>query len=102
MDDFSPKPIAPSFDYEEVEQEQVLDQETKQLADSYYHPAWIQVENMFVEELERLSLPVARNLPAEEYKIEGVANEKVAAVIKSIWKRVQDAVEATESKRGGQ
>lgn len=96
MDDFSPVPHAPALERTEEEIEQVLTVEDKKIAEAYFHPAWAKVEQMFIEVIEASRLPVDSKLPAEEYKITGIANEQVANRLIQILGRVKDAVEATE------
>lgn len=99
MDDHSLRPIAPSLDFEAEELDNELQAETKQLADSYFHPAWGSVEQMFIETIEALenAASVDASLLASEYKIDALSNVKSAAVLKGILGRVKDAVEAVES-----
>ena len=97
-DDFSPTPHAPQIDQEEI-LDQIDIQEDKQLADSYFHPAWGKVEEIIVEAVNSLSSIASVNpeLPSDEFAIECKGNLKAVAVINGIWGKIKDAVESVES-----
>lgn len=108
MDDQGIKPTAPLVDASvEEDQDQLASIHDKEVSKAYFHPAWIEVEKMFLEAFELCSQPVDPKLSAEEYKIEGISNTKVKAKLTEILARVKNAVEAVESaeprvtKRGG-
>lgn len=101
MDDFSPRPVAPSLDRMEADlQDQELDQVTKNISDSYFHPAWAAVEQMFNEVIDECSQPVDERLLAEEFKIKSLANQQTKHKLLAIWGRVKDAVSAIEGSSG--
>lgn len=96
MDDMAPVPQAPQPLVQDDVQEEVVSDEDKFTAASYFHPAWGAVEKMFLEEIETLSLPVPEDKEAAEYKITSIANERVKGKLNEILARVKTAVKATE------
>jgi hypothetical protein len=101
MDDLSLRPKTPKFKNVEPEYEELASVTDKKTARAFFHPSWEEVEKMFLESIEQCRLPVQSSLPAEEYKIEGRSNEKVANKLTEILERVKNAVSAVEqSKRG--
>lgn len=97
-DDFSPAPIAPQITQEDVSDE-IDVQEDKQLADSYFHPAWGKVEEIIITACEDLKsiASIDQSLPADQFTIEAKANIKAAAVLVGVWGKIKDAVESVES-----
>ena len=98
MDDFSPAPIAPSLDFTEAAPDPELVSEDVQLSESYFHPAWGKVSEIFDEYLSQTRYGCGDpKLPAEEYKIEDQVNKRVAAKLTEVLLRIQNAVESVES-----
>jgi hypothetical protein len=103
MDDYSFAPISPSLEMdipEEVEETKQAERQDARLAKAYFHPNWEGVEQFFEERLEALAQRPDSKLPAEEYKIESLANQKAETIIKDVWIGVKNAVTAVnESER---
>lgn len=108
MDDTGIHPTAPIIPTEpEIDGNDLAAEIDKETARAYFHPAWIEVEKMFVEAIELATYPVDPKLPADEYKIEALSNFKVKAKLTEILQRVANAVSAVEAQprnrtRGGQ
>ena len=103
MDDYSPQPIAPSLSLEPEEEtlENFLEKDQR-LAKSYFHGSWEAVQDIFEDKIEALRVGCLNaDLSAEEYKIEDLANKRVALHLKDILVQVQNAVTATEKRRKG-
>lgn len=98
MDDFSPAPIAPALDVSEPQVDPELLSEDVQLSESFFHPAWSKVAEIFDEVLAQTQYGTNdAKLPADEYKIEDQVNKRVAAKLKEVLLRIQSAVESVES-----
>lgn len=97
MDDSALVPVAPQIEYTPEEEEQILTAEDQKTADAYFHPAWAKVEQMFNEELASFDTAIDANLPADEYKINDLANKKASLAINRVLQRVKDAVTTVES-----
>lgn len=98
MDDYGLRPTAPLVDRSvEPSQDELATQHDKEVSKAFFHPAWVEVEKMFLEAIELCSQSVDPKLAADEYKIEGISNTKVKAKLTEILQRVKDAVQAVES-----
>lgn len=97
MDDNALRPSAPLLKAETAEEQDALaSQLDRQTAEAYFHPAWARVEEMFRDAIETCDLPVNPQLPADEYKIESLSDQRLKLLIKGVIQRVQDAVQAVE------
>lgn len=102
MDDMALRPTSVPLQYDTPEEfDSLATQSDKQTSEAYFHPAWAKVEEMFIEAVEQSRLPVDIKLPADEYKIESVANQKYASKLIEMLARVKDAVTAVESGKQG-
>lgn len=97
MDDSALRPSAPLLNADTPEEQDALASKLdRQTAEAYFHPAWARVEEMFRDAINTCDLPVNPQLPADEYKIESLSNQKLKLLINGVIQRVQDAVQAVE------
>lgn len=100
-DDYSPAPVAPGLELiPEDEQFEELFTRDNRIAKAYFHPQWQGVQDILEDKIEVLRVGcLDASLPAEEYKIEDLANKRVAIHLKDVLVQVQNAVNATEQQR---
>lgn len=103
MDDYSPRPLAPSIDYiEDTETPEAFLVKDAGLTRAYFHKDWKEVQDLFEDKIEALRVGCTDlSLPADEYKIEDISNKKVAMHLKDILMQVQNAVTSTEQRKRG-
>lgn len=104
MDNYSLKPIAPTLEAPEQDEDDVLlDAKDNAVAQAYFHPAWVEVEQRFIDEIEKRNsvATIPDNLPADEFKIEALSNQKCRAFLIGVLEEVKNAVNAVESAKGG-
>lgn len=102
MDDQGIRPTAPVLPKEiEEDGNELASQIDKDTAKAFFHPAWIKVEEMFKTTIKDCEEPVDPNLPAEEYKIQAMAQAALKNKLIEVLQRVEDAVSATESIKPG-
>lgn len=99
MDDLALPPVAPQLDHTIQQEQELASAEDKKTARAYFHPAWERVEEIINEGIANASAPIDKKLSAEEYKVQGVANELYAGKLKEIMLRIKDAVRAVEADR---
>ena len=95
MDDQGLTPIAPTLDnFDELPAEDKVSPIDVKISKAYFHPSWEGVEEMLMQEIEQLRLPVDEKKEANEFKIESIANRKAGDVLTKVVARVKDAVTA--------
>ena len=101
MDNYGIKPIAPPLEHPEADLEEVqLDKADVRLSNEAHDVRFPEIEEIMINEIERLSLKQNNNLPADEYKIHSLGDERARSVLISVLERIHNAVTATESAKG--
>ena len=90
MDDQSLIPQAPALSWDEVPEPADALIDEKRVAETYYHD---EVEKIVIEQIAQWqsisSVDVTK--PADEFKIEAVANQRAASLLITLWEKVKDA-----------
>lgn len=101
MDEYGIKPSALNIEVEPEIEEAQLDRVDHEVSKAYFHPSWAAVEEIFLSEIEQLSVKPKSDLSAEEYKIHSLGDERARHTLIAILGRVKDAVTAVESTKEG-
>lgn len=97
MDSEALRPQSPSISFDEIAEDPQVDPSDAKINALYGD----HVELIFEENFKALSLPINPDLPADEYKIEGLANQKALAVLNQAWERIRNARTAVANSKGG-